>query len=127
TGLGAVSPKITDGAVGPSGTLSQTSSTIAANIGATTATVGFAGLAPGIAGEYQVNLTIPTGLTAGDNYLNISGPDSYTSEVLIPIGGSGTTSASAIAQTARARPTSSHALRKPISKPKSLIMPFQSH
>jgi uncharacterized protein (TIGR03437 family) len=127
TGLGAVSPKITDGAVGPSGTLSQTSSTIAANIGATTATVGFAGLAPGIAGEYQVNLTIPSGLTAGDNYLNISGPDSYTSEVLIPIGGSGTTSASAIAQTPHARPTSSHALRKPISKPKSLIMHFQSH
>ena len=47
-----------------------------------------AGLAPQLAGLYQVNLTIPTGLTAGDNYLDIAGPDSYTSEVLISIGGS---------------------------------------
>ena len=50
-----------------------------------TAAVGYAGLAPGSAGLYQVNLTIPTGVPVGVNSLNISGPDSYTSEATIPV------------------------------------------
>jgi uncharacterized protein (TIGR03437 family) len=103
TGLGAVSPGIADGAAGPTGTLSQTVSTIAADISGTTATVTFAGLAPQLAGLYQANLTIPSGLTAGDNYLDISGPDSYTAEVLIPIGGTATAASDVRASSAKAR------------------------
>jgi hypothetical protein len=34
---------------------------------------------------------MPSGVTSGDNFLDIGGPDSYTSEVLISI--SGTTAA----------------------------------
>jgi uncharacterized protein (TIGR03437 family) len=111
TGLGTVSPTITDGAPGPAGTLSEATNTITADISGVTATVGFAGLAPQLAGLYQVNLTVPTGLTNGENYLDIGGPDSYTSEVLISIGG-GTASSSVVnaAVAQRRRPHASKAV-----------------
>jgi uncharacterized protein (TIGR03437 family) len=87
TGLGAVSPTIADGAAGPTNPLSITpTGTIAAYIGGVAATVGYAGLAPQLAGLYQINLTVPAGLTAGDNNLDIAGPDAYSSECLIAIG-----------------------------------------
>jgi uncharacterized protein (TIGR03437 family) len=86
TGLGAVVPAIADGAAGPSKPLSMTTNTITAVVGGQAATVTYSGLAPGFVGLYQVNVTIPTGLTAGDNFLDIAGPDSYTSEAVIPIG-----------------------------------------
>ena len=103
TGLGAVSPTITDGDAGPSGTLSKTTNTIAAYVSGTSATVTYSGLAPLLAGLYQVNVTIPTGLTASDNGLDIAGPDSYTSEVSIPIGGSATAAVATPVTTAKAR------------------------
>jgi uncharacterized protein (TIGR03437 family) len=86
TGLGAVSPGISDGEAGPVSTLSKTTATIAAYIGGTAGTVTYAGLAPQLAGLYQVNVTLPSGLTAGDNDLAIAGPDSYTSQVTIAVG-----------------------------------------
>jgi len=104
TGLGDVFPSIPDGSAGPSSTLSMTSNPITADINGTTATVTYAGLAPGLAGLYQVNLQIPSGVSAGDNYLDISGPDSYASEALISIGSSGLS--------AQARPTRSDALHR---------------
>ncbi len=98
TGLGAVYPAITDGAAGPENPTSQATNTITAYIDATStansvqATVGYAGLAPTLAGLYQVNLTIPSGVTGGDNYLELAGPDSDTYVSLISIAGSSTTS-----------------------------------
>lgn len=88
TGLGDVFPSIADGAAG---VVSATTSSnpITADINGTSAMITYAGLAPQLAGLYQVNLQIPTGLTAGDNVLDISGPDSYSSEALITIGSSG--------------------------------------
>jgi uncharacterized protein (TIGR03437 family) len=56
-------------------------------VGGQAATVTFAGLAPGFAGLYQVNLTVPSGLTAGNLAVDIIGPDSLTSEALLPVGG----------------------------------------
>ncbi len=101
TGLGAVNPAIPDGSAGPSSPTSNATNTITADLSGTTATVGFAGLAPTLAGLYQVNLTIPTGLTSGNNVLDIGGPDSYTSEAVIPVGsGSATTSAEPAAMAA---------------------------
>ena len=85
TGLGAVSPLIPDGSAGPVSPLSQTSSTIMVDVSGVAATVGYSGLAPGLAGLYQINFTVPTGLTAGDNTLDIAGPDSYASQVLISV------------------------------------------
>ncbi len=87
TGLGAVSPAISDGAAGPTDTLASTTSTITAYIGGVQATVTYAGLAPQLAGLYQINLTVPTGVTAGDNNLDIAGPDAYSSECVIAVGG----------------------------------------
>jgi len=86
TGLGPVSPTIADGAAGPADPLSYTSNTIAANIDGTTATVSYAGLAPYFAGLYQINVQVPTGTASGDVSLDISGPDTYTTEALLPVG-----------------------------------------
>ncbi|MGA3186356.1 MAG: hypothetical protein ABSF22_04535 [Bryobacteraceae bacterium] len=81
TGLGAVTPAIADGAVGPSLPLSTvdfwTNGSMAVIFndygpGAPSesdvmGTIQFAGLAPGLAGLYQVNVQVPMkGLTAGD-------------------------------------------------------------
>lgn len=99
TGFGAVSPSIADGSITPSTALTSATSTIEAFFdGATSvqATVGFAGLTPGLIGLYQMNITVPTGLTAGDNILEIVGlgidssgntyEDSDNFEALISVG-----------------------------------------
>jgi uncharacterized protein (TIGR03437 family) len=85
TGLGAVSPAIADGAPGPSSTLSQTTNTITVDFSGTAGTNDFSGLAPGYSGLYQLNFLVPTVTTVGPNYLDISGPDSYMSYLLIPV------------------------------------------
>jgi uncharacterized protein (TIGR03437 family) len=94
TGLGAVNPSIPDGAPGPTDTLSNATAKIVAYVGGTTASVPYAGLAPGYAGLYQLNVTIPSGLTNGDNNLDLSGPDSYNAECLLPVGTAASSSAS---------------------------------
>ena len=98
TGLGAVTPAVADGAPGSATPpLNTATNQITANIAGTAANVTFQGLAPGFAGVYQLNVTIPSGVSAGDHYLNIFGPDSYNSQALVSIG---TGSAAAAAQTA---------------------------
>jgi len=87
-GLGDVFPSQLDGAAAPTDSLVNTSNQITADISGTAATPTFAGRAPGYVGLYQVNVTIPSGVTAGDNFIDISGPDSYNSEALISIGSS---------------------------------------
>jgi uncharacterized protein (TIGR03437 family) len=94
TGLGTVSPAGPDGAAPPDSPLSYTYNTIGADVDGVTATVLFAGLAPTLAGLYQINVTIPSTTTAGDHFLNISGTDpnsqdleSYAQQVLISVGG----------------------------------------
>jgi uncharacterized protein (TIGR03437 family) len=97
TGLGAVAPTIADGAAGPTDPLAITpAGTIAAFIGGVPATLGYAGLAPQLAGLYQINLTVPAGLTAGDNNLDIAGPDAVSSECLIAIAGAPASSPAAV-------------------------------
>jgi uncharacterized protein (TIGR03437 family) len=104
TGLGDVFPSIADGTAGPSGVLSNTSNTITADVDGTLATVLYQGLAPGLVALYQVNLTIPAGITSGDHYLDISGPDSYTTEALISIGGAAAASVPSEAPRLQRRP-----------------------
>ena len=96
-GLGTVNPMVQDGSAG---VFSQTNNTIAVYIGGQAATVGYSGLAPGFAGLYQINVTVPAGATTGDNSLEIVGPDSDASEALIPVGSGTTTSASSAPQSA---------------------------
>ncbi len=56
-----------------------------------------------------MNLTIPSGLTSGDNDLDIAGPDSYTAEVLIPIGGTAAAASDRARQEPRRRAVRRHA------------------
>jgi uncharacterized protein (TIGR03437 family) len=98
TGLGVVSPIVNDGAPGPTNPFAETpADAITAYIGGTQAAVQYSGLAPGLPGLYQLNLTVPAGVTAGNHYLDIVGPDAYSSVCLIAIGG--TTASSATATT----------------------------
>lgn len=97
-----------DGAPGSSSSLNYTVNTITASIdnpstgAGTSSPVLYSGLAPGYAGLYQVNLTIPLGVTNGDNYLEIDvvnsagNPTSVAEEALIPIGGGTSTSVSPV-------------------------------
>jgi uncharacterized protein (TIGR03437 family) len=78
TGLGPVYLTVPDGAAPPISPLSYTVSTITADLAGLSVPIGFAGLAPELAGLYQINLQIPLSAQSGDNYLGISGPDSYT-------------------------------------------------
>jgi hypothetical protein len=97
--------------------LSNATATIAAYIGGVQATVTYAGLAPQLAGLYQINLTIPSGVTAGDNSLDIAGPDAYSSECLIAIGGAASGTSTSAATRHRSVP---HALsRRGARVPKS--------
>jgi len=50
------------------------------------AAVSFAGLSPTLIGVYAMTVTIPTDTAPGDVYLDISLPDSYTTEAQISIG-----------------------------------------
>jgi len=54
-------------------------------IGSKNATVGFCGLAPGFPGLYQVNVTVPTGLTPGTNPITVAigGQTSKSSTLLV--------------------------------------------
>jgi uncharacterized protein (TIGR03437 family) len=67
TGLGPVSPPVPEGVAPPTTPLSNTTTPVTATIGGQTATVAFAGLAPGFPGLYQVNVVIPSGVAPGDN------------------------------------------------------------
>jgi uncharacterized protein (TIGR03437 family) len=68
SGLGAVDSAVTDGAAAPLDRLVRTVNPATATIGGVNANVGFAGLAPGFAvGLYQVNVTVPSGVTPGDS------------------------------------------------------------
>jgi len=88
SGLGSVFPSVLDGVGAPSNPLSKTSTTFTADISNTPADIAFQGLAPGFAGLYQINVTIPSGLDSGVNTIGLTGSDSYTSEAAIPIGDS---------------------------------------
>lgn len=96
TGLGAVNPLVPDGSAGPVSPLSQATNTITVDVSGLSATVGYAGLAPQLAGLYQINFTVPTGVTVGDNVLDIGGPDSYASQALIPVAAASSGSATAL-------------------------------
>ena len=63
-GLGAVSPAVTGGSISPIPP-AYASLPVTVNFGGQTAAAAFAGLTPGLAGLYQVNVTIPQGVPTG--------------------------------------------------------------
>jgi uncharacterized protein (TIGR03437 family) len=80
TGLGAVTPAVPDGAAAPSNTLSLVNADVAVFVDSQQAQVVFKGLAPGFVALYQVNFVVPTGVSSGLVYLDVSTADGYTSE-----------------------------------------------
>ena len=95
TGLGKATPNgDPNGAVLPTGSLAPTNGSVLyktvetpkVTIGGVAAAVSFSGIAPGNAGQYQINVQVPSGVTAGDNVqLTVTMPDGSTDTVTIAI------------------------------------------
>ena len=90
TGMGLVTPQVANGAAAPINQLTYTTATplvylLDAAGHYLQAPVTFSGLAPGFAGLYQINFTIPSGLVSGDASLEIVGPDSDTFQASLPL------------------------------------------
>ncbi len=88
TGLGDVAPPVGDGVPAPSSPLIYATIQPVAKVAGELATVGFAGLTPTIVALYAMTVTIPSDIAPGDVYVDVSLPDSYTSEAQIPIANS---------------------------------------
>lgn len=71
TGLGPVDHAVATGAAASDNPLSRATNLVSASIGRQSAPVEFAGLAPGFAGLYQVNIVVPQ-LPPGDYPLQVS-------------------------------------------------------
>ncbi len=85
SGLGAVNPPVAAGSAAPSSPLSQTVNPVTATIGGLPAPVFFAGLTPGYAELYQVNVVIPSGLPSGSATLTLSEAGQQSAPVTITI------------------------------------------
>lgn len=84
-GLGPVTNQPATGDPAPSSPLATCKGTASVTIGGKNAPVGFCGLAPGFPALYQVNVTVPAGLTSGANSISVSigGQTSKTSSIMV--------------------------------------------
>ena len=81
-GLGATNPPVEDGAAAPAGPLAVAVQVPGVILGTTELTPAFAGLSPGSAGLYQLNVTIPNGTQPG-NYRVLLGFGVYSVQIAI--------------------------------------------
>ncbi len=88
-GLGTTSPVVATGVLAPSSPLPQLTVTPAVSFGDSIAAISvaplYAGLSPGFAGLYQINVTIPPGVRTGYVDLRLVFPDSVSNTVQIAI------------------------------------------
>jgi uncharacterized protein (TIGR03437 family) len=85
TGLGAVSPSVPNGSLGPSNPLSQVTAPLRVFIGGIESTIVFSGLAPGVPGLYQLNCVVPQNAPDGDDYVDIETPNAYYSQATVNV------------------------------------------
>jgi len=88
TGLGAVTPTVTAGSAAPSNPLSNVAdlTNLFVYVDGVQAKVVFAGLAPTLGGLYQMNITIPSGVTLGQPVdIEILTADADNVQATIPI------------------------------------------
>jgi uncharacterized protein (TIGR03437 family) len=95
TGLGKATPNgDPNGKVLPTGSLAPTNGSVlyktvetpVVKIGEVPAVVSFSGIAPGNAGQYQINVQVPPGVQPGDNVtLQVTMPDGSSDTVTIAI------------------------------------------
>ena len=86
-GLGQTSPAVTEGAIAPSNPLATVPSIVKVLFGGggfagepIAVTPMFAGLTPGYAGLYQINVTVPLGLPPGETPVILQGDDGVLSK-----------------------------------------------
>ncbi|MGI8742997.1 MAG: proprotein convertase P-domain-containing protein [Bryobacteraceae bacterium] len=79
-GLGAVTPAVNEGTPAPTNPLSRVNGPVTVVAGGLTAPVLFAGLAPGYAGLYQINIQIPPTTVSGPVRLFLVTPNGYSSQ-----------------------------------------------
>ena len=109
-GMGAVSPAVADGAIGPSNPLSYNTNFTNANqlvvlfndynnnSTGKQGTVAFAGLYPSFVGLYQMNVTVPTGVGPGNVYIEVVTDYADVEQVTIPVGGTAAAAASPLSE-----------------------------
>ena len=85
TGLGSVSPPGFTGMPAPEQPLSETLLPVDVTVGGREAAVSFAGLAPGFAGLYQVNVLLPEDLPPGEHLLSLTVDGRQSNEVRIVV------------------------------------------
>jgi uncharacterized protein (TIGR03437 family) len=86
TGLGYVNPQSEAGNAGPTSPLAVTKYPFRVYIGGSQASIAFTGLAPGLAGLYQMNVVVPDTAPSGANAsLEVEGGGSRTIQAEIPI------------------------------------------
>jgi adhesin/invasin len=75
TGQGLTTPAVPDGTGAPGSPLALVNAQVSAEIGGKPAEVVFAGLAPGLVGDTQINVRIPQGVDPGDRpvFITING------------------------------------------------------
>jgi len=84
TGLGAVTPSVSDGA--PPNILTDTTAAINVYFGGISARPVYKGLSPQFPGLYQVNVVVPAGTPTGTNTsLAIETPDAFHDQVDVAI------------------------------------------
>jgi uncharacterized protein (TIGR03437 family) len=118
TGLGTVTPSITDGAVGPSSPPSTSDVNTQGNLAVyfddfnsgnfPQANVVFAGLAPTLAGLYQMNVQVPAMVGPGNVYLEVVTDAADVLQIQVPVGGSAATAATAVKAEDRTTPHRPH-------------------
>ena len=84
-GLGPVTNQPASGDPAPSSPLAETTTMPVVMIGGQQASVSFSGLTPTVAGLYQINVTIPSNLTAGPQAITVSigGQTSGASSIVV--------------------------------------------
>jgi uncharacterized protein (TIGR03437 family) len=88
TGLGATNPVVPDGAAAPTKPLALMTGPVNVYVGGTLVTnVQFKGLAPTLAGLYQLNIQIPTTVSPGALSLAVQTVDGFTDMTTIQVAG----------------------------------------
>ncbi len=84
TGLGPVAPAIPAGSPAGASPLSRCTLPVTVSMGGKDAPVTYAGLAPGLAGVYQVNAQLPAGLPAGPLPVTVTVAGTASNTITLP-------------------------------------------